>query len=90
VSKAHPRLYEDIPWSTAAVFQTTVERAAEIGLPVVTVPGWYDVDDAVSLAMLEAEFAGEPPFAGALPGGDAPATRAYLTAAIADSRNDMH
>ena len=24
----------------------TVERAAEIGLPVVNVPGWYDVDDA--------------------------------------------
>ena len=33
VSKTHPRLYEDIPWSTAEVFQKTVERAAEIGSP---------------------------------------------------------
>jgi glycosyltransferase A (GT-A) superfamily protein (DUF2064 family) len=78
VSRMHPRLYEDIPWSTAAVFDKTVERAAEIGLPVVTVPGWYDVDDRASLAMLEAELTGEPPFAGALPGADAPATRAHL------------
>ena len=40
--------------------QKTVERAAEIGVPVVNVPGWYDVDDAGSLALLQAEFAGEP------------------------------
>jgi len=80
VSKAHPRLYEDIPWSTAAVFQRTVERAAEIDLPVVTVPGWYDVDDAASLAILESELAGEPPFADAFPGAQAPATRAHLMA----------
>jgi len=80
VSETHPRLYEDIPWSTAAVFEKTVERAAEIGVPIVTVPGWYDVDDATSLAILEAELSGEPPFAGALPGAEAPATRARLMA----------
>ena len=80
VSKTHPRLYEDIPWSTAEVFQKTVERAVEIGLPVVTVPGWYDVDDAASLAILESELAGEPPFADAFPGAQAPATRAHLIA----------
>lgn len=79
-SRHHPRLYEDIPWSTAQVFARTVERAGEIGLPVVTVPGWYDIDDAASLAMLEAELAGSPPFAGACPGADAPATRAHLCA----------
>jgi hypothetical protein len=86
VSRMHPRLYEDIPWSTAAVFDKTVERAAEIGLPVVTVPGWYDVDDRASLAVLESELSGEPPFPAALPGADAPATRAHLTARAAPLR----
>ena len=76
----------DIPWSTAAVFQKTVERAAEIDLPVVTVPGWYDVDDASSLAILESELAGTPPFPHAFPGANAPATRAHLTAREAPLR----
>jgi rSAM/selenodomain-associated transferase 1 len=79
-SRYHARLYEDIPWSTAQVFPRTVERASEIGVPVVTVPGWYDIDDAQSLAMLEAELAGSAPFAGACPGARAPATRAHLFA----------
>jgi len=86
VSQMHSRLYDDIPWSTAAVFEKTVERAAEINLPVVTVPGWYDVDDAASLAILESELSGEPPFADAFPGADAPATRAHLMARSAPLR----
>jgi rSAM/selenodomain-associated transferase 1 len=86
VSRLHARLYEDIPWSTSAVFGKTVERAGEIGIPVVTVPGWYDVDDAASLATLEAELAGEPPFDGAFPGAEAPATRAHLAARAAPLR----
>ena len=82
VSKLHPRLFEDIPWSTSVVHQTTVERACEISLPVVHLPGWYDVDDAVSLGVLESEFAGEPlAFADkSLVGAPAPATRAHLAA----------
>ena len=86
VSHMHPRLYEDIPWSTAAVFQKTVERAAGIDLPVVTVPGWYDVDDAASLAVLQSELSGEPPFADAFPGAEAPATRAHLMGRAAPLR----
>jgi rSAM/selenodomain-associated transferase 1 len=85
-SKLHPRLYEDIPWSTSAVFARTVARAREIGLPVATVPGWYDVDDAASLATLEAELAGDSPFADALPGTHAAATRRYLAARVAPLR----
>jgi rSAM/selenodomain-associated transferase 1 len=80
VSKLHERLYQDVPWSTAAVFQKTLERAAEIDLPVMTLPGWYDVDDAASLAILESELAGVAPFPGAFPGARAPATRAHLNA----------
>ena len=43
-------MFEDIPWSTADVYRLTVERADEIGVPVVTVPLWYDVDDRADLA----------------------------------------
>jgi hypothetical protein len=51
-------------------------------LSVVDVPGWYDVDDAVSFRMLEAELDGRrpdfvPPY---LSGADAPATRAFVRA----------
>jgi rSAM/selenodomain-associated transferase 1 len=86
VSRLHERLYQDIPWSTAAVHRTTVERAAEIGLPVVNVPGWYDVDDAASLALLAAELAGEPPAFAQLAGALAPATRAHFAARAAPLR----
>lgn len=62
----HPRLFEDIAWSTPEVLARTLDRAAEIGLPVTLLPMWYDVDDAASLALLEAEIAGlPPPFAAA-------------------------
>lgn len=82
LSRLHERLFADIPWSTPQVHRRTVERAAELGVPVVNVPGWYDVDDAASLALLEAELAGKPPaFAQAgLAGAAAPATRAYFSA----------
>jgi hypothetical protein len=50
----------------------------EIGRPVVDIPGWYDVDDASSLRMLERELAGErPPFT-SLDGAEAPATRQFM------------
>ena len=50
LSRPHARVFEDIPWSTPDVYRLTVERAAEIGVPVVTVPLWYDVDDRADLA----------------------------------------
>ena len=80
LSKLHERLFADIPWSTSGVHQATVERAAEIGMSVVNVPGWYDVDDGESLNVLQSELAGESlPFAQAgLRGATAPATRSYL------------
>ncbi len=78
LSKPHARLFDDIPWSTAAVHRLTVERAAELGLAVVDVPGWYDVDDAASLRMLEDEIDGRRPSFAAEDGADAPATRRFL------------
>jgi uncharacterized protein len=80
LSKPYARLFEDIPWSTSDVFRVTLERAREIGLSVVEVPGWYDIDDLPSLRMLEAELAGErPPFA-SIDGAEAPATRQFMRA----------
>lgn len=80
LSKPHAHLFSDIPWSTSEVYGRTLDRAREIGLPVIDIPGWYDVDDASSLRMLEAEFAGEG-LAFAAPdivGADAPATRQFV------------
>ena len=78
LARPHRRLFEDIAWSTSTVCQRTRERAAEIGLPVVEVPSWYDVDDAASLGLLEAELGGAAPAALAVPGAEAPATRGFL------------
>jgi hypothetical protein len=78
LSKPHARLFADIPWSTGDVYRLTLERARDIGVPVINVPGWYDVDDATSLQMLEAEFAGERPRFAVMPGADAPATRQFM------------
>jgi uncharacterized protein len=52
LKRAHLRLFEDITWSTAQVLRQTIERAAEIGLEVLELPAWYDVDDAASLGRL--------------------------------------
>ena len=78
LSRLHARVFEDIPWSTPAVHRLTVERAAEIGVPVVDVGGWYDVDDAPSLRMLEDELSGRRLAFADVDGADAPATRRFL------------
>ena len=75
----HPELFADIPWSTPAVYAATVARAEAAGLPVAMLPMWYDIDDAETFAILQAELAGQPlPFETALRGGPALATRALL------------
>lgn len=51
-------LFRHMPWSTAEVFALTCDRAAEAGLRVATLPVWYDVDDAESLALLRADVGG--------------------------------
>ncbi|HEY1312103.1 MAG TPA: TIGR04282 family arsenosugar biosynthesis glycosyltransferase [Pseudolabrys sp.] len=80
LSRPHPRLFEDIPWGTKEVYRLTLVRARDIGLPVVKVAGWYDVDDAKSLRMLEDGFAGMGPAFAAphLTGAEAPATRQFM------------
>jgi rSAM/selenodomain-associated transferase 1 len=71
----HSHLFAGIDWSTAQVAQQTRARAREIGLPLVELPEWYDVDDAASLTRLAVALA--------QPGRDpvpyaAPATAAWM------------
>jgi hypothetical protein len=85
---AHPRLFEDIDWSTERVLAQTIERARECGLDVALLPAWYDVDDAGTLARLCNElFAGGvetacSPGTTRLSGYAAPRTRAHLAGLI--------
>jgi hypothetical protein len=55
-----------------------VLRAEAIGLPVVTLPTWYDVDDAASLARLADDFLEPLSARDRLSPYAAPATRACL------------
>ncbi|MCJ2071737.1 TIGR04282 family arsenosugar biosynthesis glycosyltransferase [Methylobacterium sp. J-030] len=81
LKRHHPALFTDIPWSTGDVLRLTRARAVDGGLEVAMLPLWYDIDDAETLGLLQAEIAGTPP-AFATPGivgGPAAATRALLT-----------
>lgn len=49
---AHAHLFADISWSTEEVAAQTRARAAELGLALVELGAWYDVDDAPALARL--------------------------------------
>lgn len=53
---AHREPFERITWSTPAVLEETLERCREAALEVVLLPTWYDVDDAATLEILEAEL----------------------------------
>jgi len=48
----HPNLFRTIDWSTEHVARQTRRRAGEIGLKLVDLDAWYDVDDAASLRHL--------------------------------------
>ena len=58
VKAPHARLFADIAWSTDRVADATRARARELGLEVVELPIWYDVDDRVSLDRLLHEISG--------------------------------
>ncbi|GJE38880.1 TIGR04282 family arsenosugar biosynthesis glycosyltransferase [Methylobacterium persicinum] len=68
LKRAHDHLFRDIAWSTGSVAEITRTRAREIGLDLVELEPWYDVDDAEGLARLTADTAGYA----------APRTRAVL------------
>ena len=73
----HAAVFQDIAWSTDQVSVQTLQRAAALGLEVVTLPPWYDVDDAASLSRLAGELAAPGEAGGPLPFA-APATRMWF------------
>lgn len=72
MTRVHAPLVDSIPWSTAAVLDTTVARAREAGLDVSLLPPWFDVDVPSDLELLEASLAQSE--------ANAPRTRALLAA----------
>src|SRR5262250_1352026 len=78
VKAQHRRLLEDIVWSTPQVTPQTLERAAELHLPVHILPTWYDVDDIAGLKILLAELFQGQSFAPELSPARAHHTRALM------------
>ncbi|GAC1418028.1 MAG: hypothetical protein NVSMB64_27780 [Candidatus Velthaea sp.] len=68
------KLVEGVAWSSERVFAQTMANVEAHGLRCVTLPPWYDVDDAAGLARLRAEFISD-----GRAGEDAPHTRNYFT-----------
>jgi rSAM/selenodomain-associated transferase 1 len=78
LKRPHPGLFEGISWSTDQVLSQTLERARELELPVVTLPVWYDVDDAETLETLIGEVLGGQPFRRSVVCAPANWTRGHL------------
>jgi len=76
---SHTNLFSGIAWSTSEVLARTIERAAEIDLPVEILAPWYDIDDAETLTQLCEELFFAPSVNGAYP---APHTRDFLDSII--------
>jgi uncharacterized protein len=49
LTQSRPEFFDHIPWGTPLVLQRTREAAEALGIPVETMPLWYDVDSASDL-----------------------------------------
>lgn len=77
----HRMPFERITWSTGNVYAETLERIHEAQLELVELPMWYDVDDAATLTVLEAELlSGLRPGFAHIDGYSAGITKDYLAA----------
>ena len=65
-----PAVFDSIPWSSEAVFQTTMNRLAHSGLSVHQIPEWRDIDTHDNLLDLIESLKKQPE--------RAPETAAYL------------
>jgi uncharacterized protein len=52
-------LFHEVPWSTADVYATTIERASRAALDLRILPGWYDIDRVEDLNRARADMAPE-------------------------------
>jgi len=85
MKRPHPGLFEDIAWSTDRVFSQTLMRAEALGLSVVQLQTWYDVDNAEMLQLLVHEVLDGQPFRGVGTSVSATWTRGYLLSLTQDS-----
>lgn len=58
VKTPHVHLFEDIAWSTAEVAEQTRARVHALGVELVELEPWYDVDDPGTLRRLAGELGG--------------------------------
>lgn len=56
MKQAHAAPFENITWSTSSVYPETVTAIQRIGVELVVLPLWYDVDDAATLLLLRSEL----------------------------------
>lgn len=70
----HRSMFKEVAWSTDWVADQTRERAAELGLELVELPAWYDVDDAASLRCVTGECLFGEPYSASHPPSSALAT----------------
>jgi uncharacterized protein len=85
MKRPHAGLFEDIAWSTDQVLSQTLARAAALGVPVVHLPTWYDVDNEDTLRLLVQEVLGDKPFRDVETATLTTWTRGYLSALAKDS-----
>jgi hypothetical protein len=78
MSRCYANLFEEIDWSTSSVYRQTISRSKEIGLPMVELPVWYDVDDEDSLNRLLSELFPEWSMEKVPQGAPAPNTKEFL------------
>jgi len=55
-SRLHPVLLTGMPWGTAQLYRETVRRARKEGIPLASLPAWYDVDVPESVTQLWQEL----------------------------------
>jgi rSAM/selenodomain-associated transferase 1 len=72
-----PRLFTGVPWSTGAVYESTIARARRANLSVASLPPWDDVDTIEDLGRLASALARRR-------GAVAPRTRRWLAGDGAD------
>jgi uncharacterized protein len=73
LTQSRAKLFARIPWGTRLVLQQTRDAAVALGIPVETVPRWYDVDSLSGLRQVW--------HSSEEPDGTARHTRAWLAAA---------
>jgi hypothetical protein len=79
MKQTHTALFENITWSAATVFSETLAAIQSIGVELVSLPLWYDVDDSATLSVLRSELIdGLQPAFTSLPGYRAEHSRRFL------------